>query len=61
MRIYLFKEIDSENLTTQLNAQEYINYWLNEDVLKKETNILSKIKSKTTDKNWKMRYKAVSV
>lgn len=61
VRVYLTEEIDSKNLITQLKALEYLNYWLNEDILKKEQHIHNKIKSKKTDKNWRIRYTAACV
>lgn len=58
VRETLLKGLDHKDLETRLKALEFLQYWIDEAVLKSNTIVVSKLRQKLKDPEWKMRWKA---
>lgn len=57
VRETLLKGLDHKDVATRLNALEFLEYWIDESVLKNNPSIVSKLRQKLKDPEWKMRWK----
>ena len=57
VRETLSKGLDHKDIATRLNALEFLEYWIDESVLKNNPSIVSKLRQKLKDAEWKMRWK----
>ncbi|WP_289660603.1 HEAT repeat domain-containing protein [Flavobacterium panacagri] len=58
VRQTLLKGLDHKDLETRLKALEFLQDWIDEEVLKSNLTIVSKLRQKLKDPEWKMRWKA---
>ncbi|KAF2340351.1 HEAT repeat domain-containing protein [Flavobacterium tistrianum] len=58
VRETLLKGLDHKDLETRLNALEFLQDWSDEEVLKSNSIVVSKLRQKLKDPEWKMRWKA---
>lgn len=56
VRETLLKGLDHKNFETRLNALEFLSDWIDEQVLKSNPNIVSKLRQKLKDPEWKIRW-----
>jgi len=57
VRETLLKGLDHKDAATRLNALEFLQDWIDESVLKNNPSIVSKLRQKLKDPEWKMRWK----
>lgn len=57
VREALLKGLDNKDLDTRLNALEFLQDWTDEAVLKSNLTVVSKLRQKLKDPEWKMRWK----
>ncbi|MNY31140.1 hypothetical protein D3C86_1652890 [compost metagenome] len=57
VRQVLLKGLDHRELETRLNALEFLEDWIDEAFLKNNLAIVSKLRQKLKDPEWKMRWK----
>lgn len=57
VREILLIGLDNKELETRLNALEFLQDWIDESVLKNNITIVSKLRRKLKDPEWKMRWK----
>ncbi|MHC0446949.1 hypothetical protein ACWA1F_16175 [Flavobacterium sp. 3-218] len=55
VREKLLKGLDHKDVVIRLNALEFLEYWIDESVLKNNPSIVSKLRQKLKDPEWKMR------
>mgnify|MGYP006351653041 FL=1 len=58
VRTELFNQINTPNSLIRLKTIQLINYWVDNEILVKNTNLTFKLKSKLNDENWKVRWNA---
>ncbi|MFD2941730.1 hypothetical protein ACFS3A_16930 [Flavobacterium notoginsengisoli] len=58
VRQILLKGLDHKDLETRLKALEFLQDWIDEEVLKSNSIVVSKLRQKLKDPEWKMRWKA---
>lgn len=58
VRETLIKGLDHKDLETRLKALEFLEDWIDEEVLKSNSIVVSKLRQKLKDPEWKMRWKA---
>ncbi|MBW1655505.1 HEAT repeat domain-containing protein [Flavobacterium quisquiliarum] len=58
VRQTLLKGLDHKDLETRLKALEFLQDWIDEEVLKSNSFVVSKLRQKLKDPEWKMRWKA---
>ncbi|SFD57281.1 HEAT repeat domain-containing protein [Flavobacterium phragmitis] len=58
VRETLLKGLDHKDLETRLKALEFLQDWIDEEVLKSNSIVVSKLRQKLKDPEWKMRWKA---
>lgn len=56
VREVLLKGLDHKNFETRLNALEFLPDWIDEQVLKSNPTIISKLRQKLKDPEWKIRW-----
>ncbi|MDP5199739.1 hypothetical protein [Flavobacterium sp. DG2-3] len=56
VREKLLKGLDHKDFVIRLNALEFLEYWIDESVLKNNPSIVSKLRQKLKDPEWKMRW-----
>lgn len=56
VREILLKGLDHKNFETRLNALEFLPDWIDEQVLKANPSIVSKLRQKLKDPEWKIRW-----
>lgn len=56
VREKLLKGLDHKDVVIRLNALEFLEYWIDESVLKNNPSIVSKLRQKLKDPEWKMRW-----
>lgn len=57
VRETLLKGLDNRELDTRVNALEFLEDWIDEAVLRNNPAIVSKLRQKLKDPEWKMRWK----
>ncbi|PBJ08311.1 HEAT repeat domain-containing protein [Flavobacterium sp. ACN6] len=58
VRETLVKGLDHKKAATRLNALEFLQDWMDEEVLKSNMTIVSKLRQKLKDPEWKIRWEA---
>lgn len=61
VRETLLKGLDNKELDTRVNALEFLEDWIDEAVLRNNPAIVSKLRQKLKDPEWKMRWKTCKV
>lgn len=56
VRETLLKGLDNKDFETRLNALEFLQDWIDEEVLKANLTIVSKLRQKLKDSEWKIRW-----
>ncbi|OIV40181.1 hypothetical protein BKM63_19735 [Flavobacterium johnsoniae] len=58
VREILVKELDNQKLQIRFNSLSLLEYWLDFDGLGIKQSVISKLREKTKDTNWKIRWNA---
>lgn len=58
VREILVKELDNQKLQIRFNSLSLLEYWLDFDGLGIKQSVISKLRDKTKDTNWKIRWNA---
>lgn len=61
VRETLLKGLDHKNVETRLNALEFLPDWIDEQVLKSNPAVVSKLRQKLKDPEWKMRWESSKI
>ncbi|RXM48701.1 hypothetical protein [Flavobacterium sp. YO12] len=61
VRETLLKGLDHMDLETRLNALEFLPDWIDEQVLKSNPAVVSKLRQKLKDPEWKMRWESSKI
>lgn len=61
VRETLLKGLDDKDLETRINALEFLPDWIDEQVLKSNPAIVSKLRQKLKDPQWKIRWESSKI
>ena len=61
VRETLLKGLDHKNVETRFNALEFLPDWIDEQVLKSNPTIVSKLRQKLKDPEWKIRWETSKI